>query len=766
MNPVDYGTILAKELFDTYTRYIVNNGPRNYKIDVSLDQLINKVTILGPTDLQWVDIKIDGDIFKREIGKSVFYFIGGEKVLRKKLLNAKPFNKLATDKKLNSNFITMDIETINQDSKITPYLICAYNGHSFIESYANKSLDQKALFSSFITQLLSFFSKDNNVITVYAHNLSGFDGIFLMKQLLTFGKVEPLLFNSKLMSIKIKLNIEGYKGKTIVFKDSYLLLPQSLRKLCEAFNITKPKGFFPFLLTNVLYKGVLPKLEFWTGITANEYESLINQYLGTTWSFKEEAIKYCKLDCQCLHEILIKFNELIFKHFKVNISYSLTLPALAMRIYKSQFMPKNTIYQLLGNIESNIRQSYTGGAVDVYIPHNRITTLFSDIKDIFKKLYVYDVNSLYPFIMANTPMPIGKPTYFEGDIRSLEASAFGYFYCKITSPEYLENPILQRKIITSEGIRTIAGLGSWEGWIFSGEMDNAMKLGYTFEILKGYQFEKGYIFKDYVLKMYNLRMEYAKTHPMNLIAKLLMNSLYGKFGMKLDTTRIEMFDTSNEMENSIFNELLEVSGETLQDFIQIDSHFITVRKSILSYKYNEEDDMFHGLDVNIAIASAITAGARMWMSVFKNNPLFNLFYSDTDSVVVDKQLPEFMVGKELGQLKLEHVVTKAVFLAPKVYGLVDVDGSEIIKVKGVVKEMLADIKVSDLEQLLTEDSSREFTQTKWYKKVIEGEISVSDVAYTLKVTSNKRDSVYINNIYSNTKPFNYNEIINKDLYIK
>ena len=760
MNPTDYGTILAKELFDTYTRYIVNNGPRNYKIDVSLDSLVNKVTFLGPTDLQWIDYKIDSDIFKREIGKSVFYFIGGEKVLRKKLLNAKPFNKLATDKKLNSNFITMDIETIKVDSNITPYLICAYNGHSFIESYANKTLDQKALFSSFITQLLSFFSKDSNVITVYAHNLSGFDGIFLLKQLLTFGKVEPLLFNSKLMSIKIKLNIEGYKGKTIVFKDSYLLLPQSLRKLCEAFNITKPKGYFPFLLTNVLYKGVLPKLEFWTGITANEYESLINQYLGTTWSFKEEAIKYCKLDCQCLHEILIKFNELIFKHFKVNISYSLTLPALAMRIYKSQFMPKNTIYQLLGNIESNIRQSYTGGAVDVYIPHNRITTTTSDIKDIFKKLYVYDVNSLYPFIMANTPMPIGKPTYFEGDIRSLESSAFGYFYCKITSPEYLENPILQRKIITSEGIRTIAGLGSWEGWIFSGEMDYAMKLGYTFEILKGYQFEKGYIFKDYVLKMYNLRMEYAKTHPMNLIAKLLMNSLYGKFGMKLDTTRIEMFDTSNEMENSIFNELLEVSGETLQDFIQIDSHFITVRKSILSYKYNEEDDMFHGLDVNIAIASAITAGARMWMSVFKNNPLFNLFYSDTDSVVVDKQLPEFMVGKELGQLKLEHVVTKAVFLAPKVYGLVDVDGSEIIKVKGVVKEMLADIKVSDLEQLLTEDSSREFTQTKWYKKVIEGEISVSDVAYTLKVTSNKRRAVYKNGIFDSTKPFLYDEIIN------
>ena len=34
--------------------------------------------------------------------------------------------------------------------------------------------------------------------------------------------------------------------------------------------------------------------------------------------------------------------------------------------------------------------------------------------------------------------------------------------------------------------------------------------------------------------MYNLRLQYDKGTPMNLIAKLLMNSLYGKFAMKLE----------------------------------------------------------------------------------------------------------------------------------------------------------------------------------------------------------------------------------------
>jgi hypothetical protein len=130
--------------------------------------------------------------------------------------------------------------------------------------------------------------------------------------------------------------------------------------------------------------------------------------------------------------------------------------------------------------------------------------------------------------------------------------------------------------------------------------------------------------------------------------------------------------------------------------------------------------MYHGLEVNIAIASAITGGARMWMSVLKNSSTFNLYYSDTDSAVVDKPLPDFMVGSGLGQFKLEAVVKRAVFLAPKVYGLVTLDNTEIIKIKGVTKEVLSGINIQDLENLLIKDSSKEIIQSKWYKKVIEG----------------------------------------------
>jgi hypothetical protein len=199
MNVEDYGNLLASTQFETFTRYIVTSGSRIYKIEVSLDGLINNVTILGHIDLSWTNTKISeatSDIFKREIKKSTIYFMDGEIVLRKQILPAKPFKSLKVDSKQVNDFHTLDIETINENGKLIPYLICAYDGSNYITSYGK---DQKALFTSFFEQLISNIKAGTTY--VYAHNLSGFDGIFLMKHLLEFGKVEPLLFNGKLISI-------------------------------------------------------------------------------------------------------------------------------------------------------------------------------------------------------------------------------------------------------------------------------------------------------------------------------------------------------------------------------------------------------------------------------------------------------------------------------------------------------------------------------------------------------------------------------------
>lgn len=339
------------------------------------------------------------------------------------------------------------------------------------------------LFKDFINNLLKldFVNKhvDNpsgsprRTLIVYAciaNNLSGFDGYFLIEHLVHFGEVKPLIHNGKLISIKLRVNIKDHVGKTIIFKDSFLLLPLSLRKLGKSFNVEISKGYFPYLLNDINYNGPLPEYNLFTDITPNIYNSLKNEYKNKLWNFKDEAIKYCLQDCISLHQILIKFSNLVFNKFKIDHKKILTAPALAMRVWKTFHMPKDSVYQINDLPQFNIRKSYTGGAVDVYIPQN--------INN--ETLYCYDVNGLYPSVMLNNPMPVGKPIAFIGDILLKDPNAFGFFFCKIQSPEYLEHPILQRKIQTKEGYRTIAGLGSWEGWIFSEEMYNAMKFGYKF----------------------------------------------------------------------------------------------------------------------------------------------------------------------------------------------------------------------------------------------------------------------------------------------
>ena len=69
-------------------------------------------------------------------------------------------------------------------------------------------------------------------------------------------------------------------------------------------------------------------------------------------------------------------------------------------------------------------------------------------------------------------------------------------------------------------------------------------------------------------------------------------------------------------------------------------------------------------NVNIAIASAVTSYARVYMSKFKNRKDINLFYSDTDSLFTDSELPEEVIGNNIGQFKLENIFKEIIFLGP------------------------------------------------------------------------------------------------------
>ena len=99
---------------------------------------------------------------------------------------------------------------------------------------------------------------------------------------------------------------------------------------------------------------------------------------------------------------------------------------------------------------------------------------------------------------------------------------------------------------------------------FSEELYNAEKFGYKYEIIWGYIFDRGNIFKDYVDTIYNLRLKYPKSDPMNLIAKLHLNSISGRFGMSDNLGEIVIINK----EEFLFD------NSTVKDIIDLDSNFI------------------------------------------------------------------------------------------------------------------------------------------------------------------------------------------------
>ena len=56
------------------------------------------------------------------------------------------------------------------------------------------------------------------------------------------------------------------------------------------------------------------------------------------------------------------------------------------------------------------------------------------------------------------------------------------------------------------------------------------------------------------------------------------------------------------------------------------------------------------------------------MLKFQILPGYILYYSDTDLVYFNKELPNKFVGGKLEQFKLERVLERSRFLLPKLYG--------------------------------------------------------------------------------------------------
>lgn len=446
---------------------------------------------------------------------------------------------------------------------------------------------------TYFTKLEAFFDhvfQHSPVPDVFAHFGGKFDMLFLLEYLYTQKKyhIDSLIpRGSMLLCFDL---IDTKTKRKICFRDSSAILPFGLRALCDNFKVDHPKLDIDY--TKI--KKVTPKL-----------------------------LRYLEFDCRGLYECLEKFFNwpLIREAGPVY-----TIAGQAMRVLRL-FLDK-PVSSLGQGVDAWVRQSYFGGRTEVFKPY------FDGSPK--KLIHCFDVNSLYPTMMLNE-----FPNTFKCMTTKYTDKGFGFWDVEVEVPE-MWIPPLGAVLDLGTSKKFVFPVGTFRGFWTTHEIEYAKTLGVKVrKVYKGALFNSGgFIFKDYVEELYDIRMKAAKDSVDNVMAKLLMNSCYGRFGIRRDREGIA-FD-EGQVGVIPFSEMR--GGKYPIRLVKEAKHIDTFS--------------------NVAVPSYVTSYARVHMHKLLLQTRENVFYMDTDSLLTPEH---FKSSGGLGALKHEYSAESACFLLPKTY---------------------------------------------------------------------------------------------------
>ena len=447
--------------------------------------------------------------------------------------------------------------------------------------------------------------EDWDEYTVYAHFGGKFDFQFLFDELcfrmpLDYVISDMIQRGSGLLCFSVT-----YGNRKIIFRDSSAMLPFGLKSLCENFKVDHPKMDWDHEKT--------------TGVTP-------------------ELVKYLEFDCKGLHECITKyFNWPLIK--KAGPSH--TIASQAIRVLRTfldfpiHSLPddeKDPRY----NVDEFVRESYFGGRTEIFKP-------FFDGNKNTKKLYCYDVNSLYPTVMRLNEFP-KKFSHFT---RVYHPEKLGVYDAEVEVPADMYIPPLPVVSKIGDEEKLIFPTGRFKGRWTTWEIEYARSVGVKIiSIGRGAIFQSGgKFFKPFVDALYEIRENSVKDSVDNVLAKLLLNSCYGRFGLIKDRQEV-VFDEGQVG----FLPMMEIGrGKKV-------------------YRLGTMDKRIECF-TNVAIAAFVTSAARIYMHKIYLKCRGRIWYTDTDSLFTDSLLK--VDEKGLGGLKLEYSCDAAVFLLPKTYVITD-----------------------------------------------------------------------------------------------
>lgn len=134
--------------------------------------------------------------------------------------------------------------------------------------------------------------------------------------------------------------------------------------------------------------------------------------------------------------------------------------------------------------------------------------------------------------------PVWKGYLADKDINDL----FGFIEAFVVCPQNINKPFLPYK--GKEKI-LIFPTGEFVGVYYSEELKYAKSLGYTVIPISGYIFQKMESpFKKYVTSLFESRLQAKKegNDALSFVYKILIHSLYGRFGINPNSTITEICD--------------------------------------------------------------------------------------------------------------------------------------------------------------------------------------------------------------------------------
>jgi len=304
-----------------------------------------------------------------------------------------------------------------------------------------------------------------------------------------------------------------------------------------------------------------------------------------------------------------------------------TIASSALNTWRHMHL-KHTIPLCSTELNDKMKEGYFGGRTEIYRMH---------LPD--AKYYCFDVNSLYPYVMHDNEFPICKPVIETSPIKDCYLDGQGITKAKIVAPKmYL--PVLPVKY----DHKLYFPIGKFEGVWDNSLLVKAKELGYKIEPIMSYHFpETAKIYTEFVDDFYTKKRQALKDTAPYLIAKLIMNSLYGKGAQREISRKIEYWMPNTPL------------PENCVDFFDEDYNLIITESKSKGTHFIPQTSLH------------VTALAQLelykWMETILDKDGI-LAYCDTDSVFTDVRLP---VSEDLGSMSLEYAFDAGYFLLPKTY---------------------------------------------------------------------------------------------------